>query len=88
MGWAMGHATRSTTYLSQASYVIVSGFRTALGLATYPLGNFIRPRCAERAKPGRGKPGLINPRRPCAARVTVVVPFERYGVKTTKKRWF
>ena len=26
---------------------------------TYPLSNFIRPRCAERAKPSRGKPVLI-----------------------------
>ena len=26
---------------------------------TYPLRNLVRPRCAERAKPGRGKPVLI-----------------------------
>ena len=26
---------------------------------TYPLRNLIRPRCVERAKPGRGKPVLI-----------------------------
>ena len=26
---------------------------------TYPLRNLIRPLCAERAKPGRGKPVLI-----------------------------
>ena len=39
--------------------VIVSGFRAALDLNTYPLRNLIRPRCAERAKPGRGKPVLI-----------------------------
>ena len=44
---------------SQASCVIVSGFRAALDLETYPLSNLIRPRCAERAKPGRGKPVLI-----------------------------
>ena len=44
---------------SQASYVIVSGFRAALDLDTYPLSNLIRPRCTERAKPGRGKPELI-----------------------------
>ena len=37
------------------SCVIVSGFSAALDLDTYPL---IRPRCAERAKPGRGKPVL------------------------------
>ena len=43
---------------SQASYVIVSGFRAALDLDTYPLSNF-RPGCAERAKRGRGKPVLI-----------------------------
>ena len=62
----MGQATPSTTYLScmlssQASCVIVSGFRAALDLDTYmyPLRNLIRPRCAEWAKPGRGKPVLI-----------------------------
>ena len=26
---------------------------------TYPLRNLVRPLCAERAKPGRGKPVLI-----------------------------
>ena len=36
--------------------MIVSGFRAALDLDTNPLSNLIRPRCAERAKPGRGKP--------------------------------
>ena len=50
---------RRPSYLSQVSCVIVSGFRTALDLDTYPLSNLIRPRCAERAKPGRGKPVLI-----------------------------
>ena len=44
---------------SQASCVIVSGFRAALDLDTYPLRNLIRPRCAERAKPGRDNPVLI-----------------------------
>ena len=39
--------------------MIVSGFRTALDLDTYPLSKLIRPRFAERAKPGRGKPVLI-----------------------------
>ena len=39
--------------------MIVSVFRAALDLDTYPLSNLIRPRCAERAKPGRGKPVLI-----------------------------
>ena len=39
--------------------MIVSEFRAALDLDTYPLSNLIRPRCAERAKPGRGKPVLI-----------------------------
>ena len=38
--------------------MIVSGFRAALDLDTYPLSNF-RPGCAERAKRGRGKPVLI-----------------------------
>ena len=42
-----------------ASCTIVSGFRAALDLDTYPLRNLIRPRCAELAKPGRGKPVLI-----------------------------
>ena len=37
----------------------MSGFRAALDLNTYPLRNLILPRCAERAKPGRGKPVLI-----------------------------
>ena len=60
----MGQATPSATGLplmlsSQASYVIVNGFRAALDLDTYPLSNLIRPRCAERAKRGRGKPVLI-----------------------------
>ena len=41
---------------SQASCVIVSRFRAALDLDTYPLSNFIRP---QRAKPSRGKPVLI-----------------------------
>ena len=44
---------------SQASCVIVSGFRAQLDLDTNPLSDVIRPRCAERAKPGRGKPVLI-----------------------------
>ena len=49
----MGQATPSATGLplmlsSQASYVIVSGFRAALDLDTYPLSNLIRPRCTER----------------------------------------
>ena len=39
--------------------MIMSGFRAALDLDTYPLSNLIRPRCAEWAKPGRGKPMLI-----------------------------
>ena len=61
----MGQATPSAPGLplmlsSQASYVIVSGFRAALDLDTYPLSNLIRPRCAERAKRGRGKPVHIT----------------------------
>ena len=55
MGWATQRGPRPRL----ASCVIVSRFRTALDLDTYPLSNFIRPRCAERAKPGRGKPVLI-----------------------------
>ena len=61
----MGQATPSGVHdlplmlSSQASCVIVNGFRAALDLDTYPLSNLIRPRCAERAKPGRGKPVLI-----------------------------
>ena len=39
--------------------VIVSGFRAALDLDKYHLRNLIRPQCAERAKPGRGKPVLF-----------------------------
>ena len=37
----------------------MSGFRAALDLDKYPLSNLIRPRCAEQAKPDRGKPVLI-----------------------------
>ena len=55
----LGHATRSATYLSQASCVIVNGFKAALDLDTYPLSNLIRPRCAEQGKSGRGKPVMI-----------------------------
>ena len=65
----LGHATWATqrgprprlvaTSHRLASCVIVSGFRAALDLDTYPHRNLIRPRCAERAKPGRGKPVLI-----------------------------
>ena len=39
--------------------MIVSGFRAALDLDTYPFSNFIHPHCAERVKPGRRKPVLI-----------------------------
>ena len=56
MGWAKQRRPRPNVLSSQASCVIVSGFRAALDLDTY---NVIRPRCAERAKPGRGKPVLI-----------------------------
>ena len=62
MGWATQHGPRPRlvgTSHRLASCVIVSGFRAALDLGTYPLRNLIRPRCAERAKCGRGKPVLI-----------------------------
>ena len=60
MGWATQHSPRPTSRpLSQASCVIVSGFRAALDLGIYPHRNLIRPRCTEQAKPGRGKPVLI-----------------------------
>ena len=71
MGWAKQRRPRPLLMHAQmgeyevlkrcslASCVIVSGFRAALDLDTYPLSNFIRPRCAERAKPSRGKPVLI-----------------------------
>ena len=39
--------------------MIVSRFRAGLDLDTYPLSNLVRPRCAERAKRGRGKPVFI-----------------------------
>ena len=56
----MGQATPSATYLSCSAHrLAVSGFRAGLDLDTYPLSDLIRPRCAERAKPGRGKPVLI-----------------------------
>ena len=34
-------------------------FNSSLYNVTFNLSNLIRPRCAERAKPGRGKPVLI-----------------------------
>ena len=43
-----------------ATCVIMSVFGAALDLDTYPLSNLIRPWCAERAKPGRGKPVHIG----------------------------
>ena len=64
MGWATQRGPRprlvAATSHRLASCVIVGGFRAALDLNTYPLRNVIRPRCAERAKPGRGKPVLIT----------------------------
>ena len=65
MGWAAQRGPRPRLVATShrlVSCVIVSRFRIALDLDTYPLSNFIRPRCAERAKPGheyRGKPVLI-----------------------------
>ena len=60
MGWASKRRPHGRpSYLSQASCVIVSGFRAALDLYTYPLSNFIRPQCAERAIRGRGKPVIV-----------------------------
>ena len=61
MGWATQRGPRPSLATSHrlASCVIVSGFRAALDLDTYPHRNLIRPWCAERAKPGRGKPVLI-----------------------------
>ena len=57
----LSYATRSATHLSQAIYscVIVSGFRAALDLDTYPLNNLVCTQCAKRAKRGRGKPVVI-----------------------------
>ena len=55
MGWATQRGPRPRLVATShrlASCVIVSGFRAALDLNTYPLRNLIRPRCAERAKPG------------------------------------
>ena len=57
MGWAKRDVPLMLS--SQSSCVIVSGFRAAFDLDTYPLSNLIRPRRAEQAKPGRGKPVLI-----------------------------
>ena len=62
MGWATQRGQRPRLVATShrlASCAIVSEFRAALDLNTYPLRNLIRPRCAERAKPGRGKPVLI-----------------------------
>ena len=61
MGWAKQRRPRPTSHaqLTYYSCVIVGGFRAALDLDTYPLSNLIRPQCAERAKPDRGKPVLV-----------------------------
>ena len=62
MGWATQRSPRPRIVATShrlASCVIVSRFRTALDLDTYPLSNFICPPCAEWAKRGRGKPVLI-----------------------------
>ena len=61
MGWPRNvvHDLAHASYLSQASCVIVTGFRAALELDTYPLSKLIHPLCAERAKPDQGKPMLI-----------------------------
>ena len=59
MGWATQRGPRPRLVATShrlASCVIVSGFRAALDFNTYPIRNLIRPRCTERAKPGRGKP--------------------------------
>ena len=57
MGWATQRVPgpASTDSHRLASCTIVSGFRAALDLNTYPLRNLIRLRCAEQAKLGRGK---------------------------------
>ena len=58
MGWATQRGLRPRLVATShrlAMCVIVRGFRAALDLDTYPLSNLIRPRCAERATPGRGK---------------------------------
>ena len=52
MGWATSNGYIPLMLSSEARCVIVSGFRAALGLDTYPLSNLIRQRCAERSKPG------------------------------------
>ena len=62
MGWTTQRGPRPRLVATShrlASCVIVCGFRAALDLDTYPLRNVIHPRCAVRAKPGRGKPVLI-----------------------------
>ena len=62
MGWATQRGPRPRLVATShrlASCVIVSRFRIALDLNTYPISNFIRPRCAERAKRVRGEPLLI-----------------------------
>ena len=79
-----GQATPSATYFScmlssQASCVIVSGLRAALDLDTYPLSNLIRPRCAERAKPGRGKPVLI---------MHIIWLFRLFSRHISRTQWF
>ena len=62
--------------------MIVSGFRAALDLDTNPLSNLIRPRCAERAKPGREKPvmhiGFSLVFTPCLSNAVVSAKCPRY----------
>ena len=63
MGWATQRGPRPRLVATShrlASYAIVSAFGAALDLDAYPLRNLIRPRCAERAKPGRGQGGPVN----------------------------
>ena len=64
MGWATQCGPRpglvpTSHRLASYMYVIISVFRAALDLDTYPLSNLISPQCAERAEPDRGKPVLI-----------------------------
>ena len=53
----------------------VSGFRAVLDLDACPLSNLICPRCAERAKPGQGKPVLIMHISSISAHSPVFMPY-------------
>ena len=85
MGWATQRGPRPRLVATShrlASCVIVSRFRTALDLDTYPLSNFIRPRCAERAKRVASRASRFFPRMLMRVRIHGKIRLAR---ETTKR---